>query len=258
MSALLRPLVVLARAVRAFFRADLRLQRGTRGLEVVLDESRPAPAAKGRRKGVKAAKAVKDELATQKLQQELQSMQRSLAALLDEMPENRSTLRHLAFIEYALARKGARALAKVPYDVLQRALDQFEGVVTNWSDEGLATLRSKMAVTLIEREADAGEPVAAQRPTSGEASPSILEATDLAHPVALEGDDAEAAEAALREAYGAVMAPDLQLVPKEGEGEACGVEVQGELDSPSARAITRAIRRGDEPPVRAAASEASV
>lgn len=252
MSALLRPFIVLARAIRAFFRADLRLQRGERGLEVVLEESNPAPAQKGRRK------TARPDAGALKAQQELQLMQRSLQALLDEMPGNRGTLRHLAFIEYALAKKGLRALAKVPYDVLQRALEQFEGVVTNWSDEGLAMLRSKMAVTLIEREADSGQTQAEQRPTSGVAPPSILDASQLAHPVALEGEDAQAAEEALREAYGAVMVPDLQLVPMEEAGEETAVEVQGELDSPSARAITRAIRRGDETPARAAASEATV
>ncbi|GAB1390090.1 MAG: hypothetical protein AMXMBFR78_08730 [Rubrivivax sp.] len=255
MPALLRPFVVLVRAVRAFFRADLRLQRGKRGLEVVLDESAPAPASGKRRK---LARADADAL---KAQQELQAMQRSLAALLDEMPENRATLRHLAFIEYALARKGGRALAKVPYDVLQRALEQFEGVVTNWSDEGLATLRSKMAVTLIEREAEpaeAAEPAAAQRATTAMAPPSVLDVADLAHPVTLAGEEAEAAEAALRAAYGAVMVPDLHLVPKDDEVEASAVEVQGELASPSARAISRAIRRGDEAPAPAAASEMQV
>jgi hypothetical protein len=89
---------------------------------------------------------------------ELARMRASLAGLLDEMPDNRSTLRHLAFIEHALGKKGLRALHKVPYDVLKRALDQFEGLVVNWSDEGLAALRSKMAVTLIEREPEGAAP----------------------------------------------------------------------------------------------------
>jgi hypothetical protein len=255
MPTLLRPFIVLVRAVRAFFRADLRLQRGERGLEVVLEESKPAAAARGRRK------TVKTDGAALKAKQEAQAMQRSLTALLDEMPENRTTLRHLAFIEYALTKKGARALAKVPYDVLRRALDQFEGVVTNWSDEGLATLRSKMAVTLIEREAASAGPT--DRAAAEHAATDVVPAAgpephELAHPVALESEDAEAAEAALRAAYGAVMLPDLQLVPIESGEPESAVEVQGELDSPSARAISRAIRRGDEAPARAAASEARV
>ncbi len=256
MSPLLRPCIALARAVRAFFRADLRLQRGERGIEVVLEESSPATTAGGRRKAAR-----KNDGAALKAQQEAQAMQAALTALLDELPGNRTTLRHLAFIEYALAKKGARALAKVPLDVLQRALEQFEGVVTNWSDAGLATLRSKMAVTLIEREAepdaDAGA-AAAPRQGGAVAAVSMLDAEALAPPAALEDDGDGAAEAALRAAYGAVMIPDLQLAPMEGAPEASAVEVQGELASPSARAISRAIRRGGEVPAPAATSEAQV
>lgn len=240
---LLRPFIAVARAVRAFFQADLRLRRGQRGLEVVLDESRPELPPRGRRGATPAA-------VEQKAQRELEAMQRSLTALLDELPENRSTLRHLAFIEHALARKGRRALHKMPYDVLQRALAQFEAVVTNWSDEGLAALRSKMAVTLIEREAEAADAQDRGSPAGTAGTTSILDTTELAHPVEIPDDDAEAAAAALRAAYGDVMLPDLHLVPMEPAADA-GVEVQGELDSPSARAIAKAVRRGEDAPPRA-------
>lgn len=256
MPALLRPFVLVVQAVRAFFRADLRLRRGARGLEVVLDESRAA-APRLRRRG--AARAEQDDA---RVQQELQAMQRALAALLDELPENRATLRHLAFIEYALAKKGAKALAKVPYDVLERALAQFEGVVTNWSDAGLAALRSKMAVMLIEREGQASQADGGTPQAQGGAPSSLLETDELAHPMLVadaEGQadadaDAVAAEAALRAAYDEVMLLDLQLVPMDSAGEP-GVEVQGELHSPSAKAIAKAARRGDEGAARTAAAE---
>lgn len=239
---LLSPFIAVARAVRAFFRADLRLRRGQRGLEVVLDDSPAEVAPRGKRGATAAA-------AQQKVQREFGAMQRSLGALLDELPENRTTLRHLAFIEHALAKKGHRALHKIPYDILQRALAQFEAVVTNWSDEGLAALRSKMAVTLIEREAEAADPQARDNPPGTAATTSILDSVELAHPVELPDDDAEAAAAALRAAYGDVMLPDLQLVPMESAGVA-DVEVQGELDSPSAKAIAKAVRRGEDSPAR--------
>ena len=75
-----------------------------------------------------------------------------LAHVLADGPDTRSTLRHLVFVEHALNRKGLRALDKLPVDVLQRALEQLEGVVSNWSPVGLANLRSKMAVAIIDRE----------------------------------------------------------------------------------------------------------
>ncbi|HNU10033.1 MAG TPA: hypothetical protein PKJ45_01560 [Rubrivivax sp.] len=243
---LLRPFALLVRAARAFFRADLRLRRGERGIEVVLDESRPAVPVR-----VRGRRAARADAAAQKVQQELELMRGSLAALLDEMPGNRTTLRHLAFVEHALQRKGARALAKLPYAVLQRALEQFEGVVVNWSDEGLATLRSKMAVTLIEREAEAGDDMDPLH--AGAAATSMLDAAALTHP----GDDEDetaAAEAALRAAYGEVMLPALQLEPMPDTPAGLDVEVQGELHSPSGRAIAKAIRRGDEEALRPSAA----
>jgi hypothetical protein len=68
------------------------------------------------------------------------------------MPETRQTMRHLVFVEQALAKKGLKALHKLPLDVLQHALAQLEGLVTNWSPVGLASLRSKMAVAIIDRD----------------------------------------------------------------------------------------------------------
>lgn len=243
MASLLRPFTLIAQATKAFFRADVRLRRGDQGLEVVLEET-PPPPARGRRG------APRPDAAALKAQQELQAIQRSLTALLDELPENRTTLRHLAFIEHALAKKGLRALPKVPYDVLKRALDQFEGLVTNWSDDGLATLRSKMAVMLIEREAEAQTPPA---PTAPQARPPAedVETGTLAHPVTLEGDDAAEAEAALLAAYGNVMLPGLDLGGAGEEASTAAVELQGELQSPSAKAIAKAARRGDEGPSQA-------
>lgn len=74
-----------------------------------------------------------------------------LRSLLDESQDTRTSMRHLAFIEHALNRMGLRALSLLPVDMLRRALNQFELLVTNWSPVGLATLRSKMAVSIIDR-----------------------------------------------------------------------------------------------------------
>lgn len=233
MVSIVRPFTLVGKAVRTFFKADLQVRRGKRGLEVVLDET-PSRGS--------AAKARPDP-AQERDVAELARMRASLAGLLDEMPDNRSTLRHLAFIEHALGKKGLRALHKVPYDVLKRALDQFEGLVVNWSDEGLAALRSKMAVTLIEREPESAAPPAA-RPEQ-DTPISTLDSGQLAHPVEVEVDNTAEAEAALMAAYGAVVMPGLDL---GGPTECPPLELQGELNSPSGKALAKAVRRGEDLP----------
>lgn len=129
----------LRRAARFFFLSQLQLRwRGGPRLAfgVRADAGAPSPEA----------------LAAQRAQRELALMQQELAQALDELPDLREELRHLAYFEQALLHDGLLALHAVPLDVLQRALDQFEGLVTNWAPAGLATLRSKMAVAVIERE----------------------------------------------------------------------------------------------------------
>jgi hypothetical protein len=135
----------LRQAAAAFFKHDVALRKGEHGVEIVLQE-RPAVPAKAAKKPSRA------ELSSRKEREELALMREQLAALLDELPESRQTMRHLGFVEQALAKKGLKALHKLPVDVLQRALEQIEGLVTNWSPVGLASLRSKMAVAIIDRE----------------------------------------------------------------------------------------------------------
>jgi hypothetical protein len=235
MSSILQPFTLISKAARAFFKSDLRVRRGERGLEVVLDDTPVKPASSGSRPAAKGKAGPSPE--QERERRVLAEVQTSLARLLDELPENRNTLRHLAFIEHALGKKGLRALHKVPYDVLKRALDQFEGLVVNWSDAGLATLRSKMAVALIDREPESAAP-----PASPDAPNSVTDTAPLALPVELEGDDAAEAEAALLAAYGSVVMPELELMPTTDDAP---VEVQGELNSPSGKALAKAVRRGE-------------
>ena len=134
----------LHQALQAFFARDVQLRRGESGVELVLAERSAA--------GQAAGKPTLAQQAQSKERLELSMMQSQLAAVLDELPETRAALRHLVFVEQALLRKGWKALHKLPLDVLQRALEQLEGLITNWSAEGLANLRSKMAVAIIDRE----------------------------------------------------------------------------------------------------------
>lgn len=100
----------------------------------------------------------RQELAVRRERAELECVQRELAEVLGAAPEIRAELRHLAYVEHALQQKGLRALKLVPLEVLQKALEQFEGLVSNWEPRGLAMLRSKMSVTVRERQVASAPP----------------------------------------------------------------------------------------------------
>lgn len=138
------------RAAFLFFRAQVEV-RVDGGMRVALNE----------RPGHRLVPP--EELAARRERAELERLLQELAEVLGAAPEIRAELRHLAYLEHALQQKGLRALKLMPLDVLQKAHDQFEGLVTNWEPRGLATLRSKMSVTVRARQA-AGE--AAEVPVS--------------------------------------------------------------------------------------------
>lgn len=224
----------LRKAAAAFFKHDLALRRDSAGLQIVL-EHRPEPLEKPK----KAKKSVSEEAAArkQKQKQELALVHQHLGALLAEVPESRSALRHLVFVERALQKKGLRALQKLPVDVLQRALEQLEGLVTNWSAEGLANLRSKMAVAILERE-QLTPAVKAKAEAEAEAevypAAAALDAMQMKEvqpdvPTVTDDDALAAAYAALGN-----MAPS---------GE---IEFHGELGSRSAKAVAPPVPRASE------------
>jgi hypothetical protein len=132
-----------------------------------------------------------------------------LARLLDGDAGLRSSLRYLAFVENALEREGWQGLRTVPREVLQMALSQFEEMITNWSAEGLACLRSKMAVAVAERE---HEPPSAQAEThavllAGLESAQVLAARAIDDAMAPGEEDDDAALLAAYEVLG-VAAPE--------------------------------------------------
>jgi hypothetical protein len=130
-----------ARAAHLFFRCHLEWQiKG--GVRLTLAERSAAsrPPTPGERQAARE-------------QAELALILRQLGELLDADSEIRHALRHLGFVEQGLQRQGLHgALYAVPLDVLKRAHEQFEGLVTNWEPRGLASLRSKMAVAVLDRE----------------------------------------------------------------------------------------------------------
>ena len=228
MRSLLNLFTPIRRATAAFFRHDLALKRDAAGLQVVL-EVRPAAAPRPSKK-----KPTREEQAARKDKHDLVVILEQLGTLLAEVPESRQALRHLVFVERALQQKGLKALRKLPLDVLQHALEQFEGLVTNWSPVGLASLRSRMAVTIIDREHQ--DPVEAESDTYRTAAvldhdltPPMPETDDNSEPM-LDDDDA------LARAYAA-----LGSVAPSGE-----VEFQGELGSRSAKAVQPPMPRVNE------------
>ncbi len=75
----------------------------------------------------------------------------ALKKLLDTHRQTRRVMRHLGYVERALAARGQNALNDLPVEVIAKALKQFETLVINWSDPLLATLRSQMAVAVLRR-----------------------------------------------------------------------------------------------------------
>ncbi len=223
MSPLLKLFAPIRQAAAAFFKHDLALRRDPAGLQIVLEAKPPAASPR------KSKKGSREEANALKEKKELALILEQLGGLLAELPETRSALRHLVFVEQALQKKGLRALHKLPLDVLQRAHEQLEGLVVNWSPVGLASLRSKMAVAIIDREhADPDAEADAYRTAAVmDAAPPVHEESSPVEVQSLDEDEALAA------AYAALgnMAPS---------GE---VEFQGELGSRSARALAPAAPR---------------
>ncbi|MDE2368109.1 MAG: hypothetical protein KGN16_03990 [Burkholderiales bacterium] len=136
----------LRKVLRAFFVHDVALRRvDDKGMRLVLEQRDGSPVAPPR-------PPTREEIAARRENEEFALLRQQLTELLDDLPTTRRTMRHLVFVEHALAKKGLRAFDRLPVDVLQGALEQLETLVTNWSPVGLAALRSKMAVAIIDRE----------------------------------------------------------------------------------------------------------
>jgi len=173
----------------------------------------------------------KAELAARREQQDFVLIQQQLAELLNDLPETRATMRHLVFVEQALDRKGLRALHKLPLDVLQRALEQLEGLVVNWSPIGLASLRSKMAVAIIDRDHQHNQ---ADAEADAYRTASVIDTMpDELGDTFKQGVEVRTDDDALAAAYSALG----NLAPAP-------VELQGELGSSSSRMVARDAARG--------------
>src|SRR6187399_1955882 len=103
MSSKQSPLAPLKNAVLAFFKHDVAVRRGDGGVRLVLEDRVREPAQRP---------PSKNERAAAKETRELTLAREELARVLDQDTALRSTLRHLAFVEHALQKKGWRGLYK--------------------------------------------------------------------------------------------------------------------------------------------------
>jgi len=228
LSRLLKP---IAQAATAFFRHDIALKRDAKGVAIVLESRAAQPRKPSRRE------QIEDE-ARRQARAQLELVQQQLKVLLDEFPGSRVTLRQLVFVETALQKKGLKALHKLPLPVLQKALEQLESLVTNWSPAGLANLRSRMAVAIIDREHQAPD-----READAYRTAAVLDSQQSAEPPragpAPHGGLPEP-ELSDDEALAAAYAQLGAMAPLGA------IELQGELGSRSARSLAKPLPRPTE------------
>lgn len=108
-------------------------------------------------------------------------MQTDLADLLDQHASARQLMRHLDLVERALGR-GLSAWERLPLKIHVKALAELEKLVWDWSTDGLAELRSRTAVLVKNRPADAAPQSpyldATQRAEVSEVEHSIYEESE--------------------------------------------------------------------------------
>ncbi len=179
----------LKRAARMIFQDEVRLQRNAGGLRFALENAADLN---------KVAAPTAQQLAQAREQVELLRMQSELQVVLNEAPALRRPPRQLVQVQQALGAEGLALLGTLPLVVLRRALDQLEDAVNNWSPQGLAALRSKMAVAVQERTLK-GEPDG-----SLDLTPEDMHALQDAAADVETSDHADE-QAALMAAYGALQ-----------------------------------------------------
>ena len=113
-------------SVGAFFMRPLSLQNG----EISL--------------GVARSTLIEQARATER--KHVRRMRADLFFMLEQHPASRDLVRSLALVERTMQRSGFDGVNQLPQKVLARALTELERLVWDWSPEGLAELRSRLAV----------------------------------------------------------------------------------------------------------------
>lgn len=110
-------------------------------------------------------------------------MRRELFTLLERHPQSRQTMRHLDVVERVLRRQGFEAVQALPVKVLARALDEMESLVWDWSQAGLAEIRSRLAVTVKARRNEPAVVEAKVQERYSTAPPIEADVTEVSHDV---------------------------------------------------------------------------
>lgn len=110
-------------------------------------------------------------------------MRRELFTLLERHPQSRQTMRHLDVVERVLRRQGFDAVQALPVKVIARALDEMESLVWDWSQAGLAEIRSRLAVTVKARRNEPAVVEAKVQERYTTAPPIEADVTEVSHDV---------------------------------------------------------------------------
>jgi len=171
---LVRALRAPLRFVGDLFARELRFERDGKNVNIKLASKASA-----------APPVAKPQAPPSPAEIELNQMRAELKKLLDVHPGTRRVMRHLVYVERALAADGLRALIEVPEEVLATALEQLEKLVSNWSNRDLATLRSKMSVAVVNRSKDPFYGTGGVKPSTFNTD-SRLQVGDATHSMFLE------------------------------------------------------------------------
>lgn len=194
----------LVRIARTLFSDQVRLKRDGTGVKLALQ---PAGTIEF------TSSQLRRQEQQRQFEQLLHRMQRELEAVLKSGPEPERRMPHLLQVHKALQVHGLVLLKAMPLPMLAKALAELEEAVTNWSPEGLATLRSKMSVAVSERR-KAGEAETAAAPPALPHDAAIPrtstgpEVTEVDVPI-----DIDDPSAALLAAYGAAATPAVSTGP---------------------------------------------
>lgn len=144
--------------LRTLLKRPLRLER--RGLQIHVVLAGPAP----------------EPAPAERPGESLRRGHEALRALLARHPEVRHLMRHLGFLEQALARSGSRALrSEVPLPVLGKAVEQLELLMRGDASPELTAFAARLERAVAERQRGVNDaPVQAALQVS-EASHSLFE-----------------------------------------------------------------------------------
>lgn len=144
--------------LRGLLKRPLRLERRGLQLHVVLGEPPAVP------------------VPTERPGEVLRRGHDALQALLARHPEARHLMRHLGFLERAIARSGSRALrSEVPLEVLRKAHGQLEMLMREDTSPDLAALAERLERAVAERGRAAQEVPAPAAMQVSEASQSLFD-----------------------------------------------------------------------------------